>query len=164
MAMDALPAAASGPRARLMTNIGLAFVQLGQYADAAGAFETAINLAPDHQVCKLINPVPFTCCMRHCIQKQCMASIGAVVQLHDAIELGAFQVVSSNRRRQVVKSCVCAFVTALVLNLGIKQAAPSACSCCVVLKWACSHTLQLEASSCSSSAGVSASSEYTETV
>lgn len=50
MAMDALPAAAAGPRARLMTNIGLAFVQLGQYADAAGAFETAINLAPDHQV------------------------------------------------------------------------------------------------------------------
>lgn len=48
--MDALPAAAAGPRARLMTNIGLAFVQLGQYADAAGAFETAIHLSPDHQV------------------------------------------------------------------------------------------------------------------
>lgn len=60
--MDALPAAASGPRARLMTNIGLAFVQLGQYADAAGAFETAINLAPDHQVQQNCSSI---CIIRH---------------------------------------------------------------------------------------------------
>jgi tetratricopeptide (TPR) repeat protein len=50
MALDALPAAAAGPRARLMTNIGLAFVQLGQYGDAAAAFENAMDTAADHQV------------------------------------------------------------------------------------------------------------------
>lgn len=49
MALDALPAAAAGPRSRLMTNIGLAFVQLGQYADAAAAFETAMESTADHQ-------------------------------------------------------------------------------------------------------------------
>lgn len=50
MALDALPATAASQRARLMTNIGLAFVQLGQYADAAGSFETAMTSAADHQV------------------------------------------------------------------------------------------------------------------
>jgi hypothetical protein len=50
MALDALPAAAAGPRARLMTNIGLAFVQLGQYGDAAAAFENSMDTAADHQV------------------------------------------------------------------------------------------------------------------
>lgn len=50
MALDALPAAATGPRARLLTNIGLAFVQLGQYGDAAAAFENAMDTAADHQV------------------------------------------------------------------------------------------------------------------
>jgi len=49
MALDALPAAAAGPRSRLMTNIGLAFVQLGQYADAAATFETAMEATADHQ-------------------------------------------------------------------------------------------------------------------
>uniref|UniRef100_A0A383VFE7 Uncharacterized protein n=1 Tax=Tetradesmus obliquus TaxID=3088 RepID=A0A383VFE7_TETOB len=49
MALDALPAAAAGPRARLMTNIGLAFVQLAQYGDAAAAFENAMDTAADHQ-------------------------------------------------------------------------------------------------------------------
>lgn len=50
MALDALPAAATSPRARLMTNIGLAFVQLGQYGDAAAAFENAMDTAADHKV------------------------------------------------------------------------------------------------------------------
>lgn len=50
MALDALPPAAAYQRSRLMTNIGLAFVQLGQYADAASTFESALDTAPDHQV------------------------------------------------------------------------------------------------------------------
>jgi intraflagellar transport protein 88 len=50
MALDALPPSAAYQRARLMTNIGLAFVQLGQYADAASTFESALDMAPDHQV------------------------------------------------------------------------------------------------------------------
>lgn len=50
MALDALPTSAAYQRSRLMTNIGLAFVQLGQYADAASTFESALDMAPDHQV------------------------------------------------------------------------------------------------------------------
>jgi intraflagellar transport protein 88 len=50
MALDALPPSAAAQRSRLTTNIGLAFVQLGQYADAAGTFETALDMAPGHQV------------------------------------------------------------------------------------------------------------------
>lgn len=62
MALDALPAAAAGPRARLMTNIGLAFVQLGQYGDAAAAFENAMDTAADHQV-------SIKCCTGHAVTK-----------------------------------------------------------------------------------------------
>lgn len=51
MALDALPPSAAAQCSRLMNNIGLAFVQLGQYADAAGTFETALDMSPDHQVC-----------------------------------------------------------------------------------------------------------------
>jgi tetratricopeptide (TPR) repeat protein len=50
MALDALPTSAAYHRSRLMTNIGLAFVQLGQYADAASTFESALDMAPEHQV------------------------------------------------------------------------------------------------------------------
>lgn len=50
MALDATPAGAGRQRARLLTNIGLAFVQLGQYADAAASFEAAMDAAPGHQV------------------------------------------------------------------------------------------------------------------
>lgn len=50
MALDALPTTAAYQRSRLMANIGLAFVQLGQYADASSTFESALDTAPDHQV------------------------------------------------------------------------------------------------------------------
>ncbi|KAF8060003.1 Ift88 [Scenedesmus sp. PABB004] len=49
MALDALPAAARRARGALLRNIGLAFVQLGRCADAAGAFEAALDAAPDAQ-------------------------------------------------------------------------------------------------------------------
>jgi intraflagellar transport protein 88 len=68
MALDALPAAAAGPRARLMTNIGLAFVQLGQYGDAAAAFENALDTAADHQVGETV-----ACCRDH-MRSSCMVS------------------------------------------------------------------------------------------
>lgn len=51
MALDALPPTAAYHRSRLMANIGLAFVQMGQYADAASTFESALDMVPDHQVC-----------------------------------------------------------------------------------------------------------------
>lgn len=50
MALDTLPAAATGPRGRILRNIGVAFVRMGQYADAAGAFDAVMESAPDHQV------------------------------------------------------------------------------------------------------------------
>eukprot|EP00877_Chromochloris_zofingiensis_P003785 jgi/Chrzof1/13407/Cz07g31250.t1 len=49
MALDTLPAAATGPRGRILRNIGVAFVRMGQYADAAGAFDAVMESAPDHQ-------------------------------------------------------------------------------------------------------------------
>jgi len=66
MALDALPAAAAAvPRSRLMTNIGLAFVQLGQYADAAATFETAMEATADHQA------RPGASCWREISQREC---------------------------------------------------------------------------------------------
>ena len=50
MALDALPPSASRPRARLLRNIGLAFVRMGQYADAASAYSTALAAEHEHIV------------------------------------------------------------------------------------------------------------------
>lgn len=50
MALDQLPPSCPRPRAALLRNIGLAFVRLGRYSDAAGAWEAAMQAAPDHQV------------------------------------------------------------------------------------------------------------------
>lgn len=50
MALDSLPGGANLPRARILRNIGAAFVRMGQYGDAAGAFEQVMERAPDHQV------------------------------------------------------------------------------------------------------------------
>ena len=50
MALDTLPPAAGPQRARLLRNIGLAFVRMGQYADAAGAYEAALTAEPEHLV------------------------------------------------------------------------------------------------------------------
>jgi tetratricopeptide (TPR) repeat protein len=50
MALDALPATAGPSRARLLRNIGLAFVRMGQYADAGAAFEAGLAAQGDHQV------------------------------------------------------------------------------------------------------------------
>jgi intraflagellar transport protein 88 len=53
MALDTLPppTAPGGARARarLQRNIGVAFAALGQYGDAAAAFEAAADAAPDDQ-------------------------------------------------------------------------------------------------------------------
>lgn len=50
MALDALPASAGPQRARLLRNIGLAFVRMGQYADAAAAYDSALGAQAEHQV------------------------------------------------------------------------------------------------------------------
>jgi Tfp pilus assembly protein PilF len=50
MALDTLPASAGPQRARLLRNIGLAFVRMGQYADAAAAYEAAVGAQAEHQV------------------------------------------------------------------------------------------------------------------
>lgn len=51
MALDALPPSAGRQRGALLRNIGLAFVRMGQYADAASAYEAALAAAPEHLVC-----------------------------------------------------------------------------------------------------------------
>jgi intraflagellar transport protein 88 len=61
MALDALPPSAAYQRSRLMNNIGLAFVQLGQYADAVSTFESALDMAPDHQVCASVHESTPSC-------------------------------------------------------------------------------------------------------
>lgn len=38
-------------RFKIMRNIGLAFVRLGQYPDALQSFATVMDNVPDHQVC-----------------------------------------------------------------------------------------------------------------
>jgi intraflagellar transport protein 88 len=50
MSLDSHPATAVVPRARILRNIGLAFVRMGQYSDAVGALESVMDTAPDHQV------------------------------------------------------------------------------------------------------------------
>lgn len=49
MALDQLPAAARDLRGKVLRNIGLAFVRLGQYQDALQAFESVVESAADHQ-------------------------------------------------------------------------------------------------------------------
>ncbi len=50
MALDQLPPAAAHARAAVLRNVGIAFVRMGQYADARTAFEGVMSSAPDHQV------------------------------------------------------------------------------------------------------------------
>lgn len=49
MALDQLPASARELRGRVLRNIGLAFVKLGQYQDALQAFDTVVDGGLDHQ-------------------------------------------------------------------------------------------------------------------
>ena len=51
MALDQIPATAKEIRFKIMRNIGLAFVRMGQYQDAFQAFSTVMDNVPDHQVC-----------------------------------------------------------------------------------------------------------------
>lgn len=49
MALDQIPATAKEIRFKIMRNIGLAFVKMGQYQDALGAFANVMDNVPDHQ-------------------------------------------------------------------------------------------------------------------
>lgn len=49
MALDQIPGTAKEVRFKLMRNIGLAFVRMGQYQDALSSFSTVMENVPDHQ-------------------------------------------------------------------------------------------------------------------
>lgn len=49
MALDQIPATAKEIRFKIMKNIGLSFVRMGQYQDALQSFETVMENVPDHQ-------------------------------------------------------------------------------------------------------------------
>ena len=48
MALDQIPNACKEARFRVMRNIGLAFVRLGNYQDAINSFESIMEGAPDY--------------------------------------------------------------------------------------------------------------------
>lgn len=50
MALDQIPATAKEIRFKIMRNIGLSFVRMGQYQDALQSFSTVMDNVPDHQV------------------------------------------------------------------------------------------------------------------
>lgn len=50
MALDQIAATAKEVRFKIMRNIGLSFVRMGQYPDALQAFATVMDNVPDHQV------------------------------------------------------------------------------------------------------------------
>lgn len=50
MAMDQLPGSAKELRFKVMRNIGLAFIKMGQYQDALQALNTVMDQMPDQQV------------------------------------------------------------------------------------------------------------------
>ncbi|KAL6751897.1 hypothetical protein V8C86DRAFT_2529579 [Haematococcus lacustris] len=49
MALDQIPATSKEVRFKIMRNIGLAFVRLGQYQDALQSFTQVMDHSPDHQ-------------------------------------------------------------------------------------------------------------------
>jgi len=49
MALDQIPATAKEIRFKIMRNIGLSFVRMGQYQDALQSFSTVMDNVPDHQ-------------------------------------------------------------------------------------------------------------------
>lgn len=50
MALDQISPTAKEIRYKIMRNIGLAFVKMGQYLDALQEFSTVMDNVPDHQV------------------------------------------------------------------------------------------------------------------